>query len=625
MEGKSVSKDLKIAAGQFVKEKEYWIKKLSGEIDKCYFPYDNYKESTAGEYRKNPVIFNISGEPYARLIKITGDSYPKIHMVLTTAVVTLAAQYTGSDDMIVGTSIEKQDTEESFINTILPLRISLPLNMTFKELILEMRKTINEAIENQNYPIETLTHGQERLFDAAVLLENIQEKKYIQHLQTGITFSFRAAANQIEGELEYDTDKYEKESINRIIDHFMRLLRIALLDVNVKINDIQLLSPKDREELSRFNCTRAGYPHQKTIHELFQEQAGKTPDNIALVKGNHKSPQQISYRGLNEKSNRLAQWLKQENVEPGDIVAIMIAPSIEMITGIMGILKAGGAYLPIDPDYPRERIDYILKDSGAKILLTAPDLESVFESSPTTLTSTCQTSPTNLAYIIYTSGSTGKPKGVAVEHRALVNYVWWAAKTYVKNEKVNFPLYTSISFDLTITSLFTPLITGNTVYIYRGEHKEFLLDKLFDENKVEAVKLTPVHLMVTGDNIQEKNLSKIKRFIVGGEKLETQWARKIHENFGGNIEIYIDYGPTEAAVGCMIYKYNPRKDKGASVPIGIPADNVRIYLLDKNMKDAPVGGIGQLYIAGDGLARGYLNKPGLTAENLEKLSLVVRH
>jgi amino acid adenylation domain-containing protein len=231
--------------------------------------------------------------------------------------------------------------------------------------------------------------------------------------------------------------------------------------------------------------------------------------------------------------------------------------------------------------------------------------------------------PTDLAYVLFTSGSTGKPKGVMIPHQALVNYIWWAAGHYVKNQPMDFPLYTSIGFDLTVTSIFTPLITGNTLHIVDGENKELLIRSVIRDHPAGVVKLTPAHLRLIREmdglpdsttSGQESSFSHVKRFIVGGEALESQLANDITNAFGQDLEIYNEYGPTEATVGCMIYRYNPERDHRYSVPIGGPIDNARIYLLDAGLSPVPFGVIGELYIAGDCLALGYLNRPALTGE-----------
>ncbi len=624
--------DVKIAAGHFIKERDYWMNKLSGQLERSYFHYD-YRKTGKSDGLTDMVRFTFTRGIFPKLSRLTGGSDPKLHMVLVAGVAALISKYTGSSDIIVGTAIDKQETEGELVNTILPLRTQIHENMTFKELLLEVRKTIHEAIDNQNYPVENLVSEMslpntgDFLFDIPVLLENIHDKKYIEHIPFDMVISFLRKEEDVEGVVEYDPSLYKKETIRRIIHHFITILEEALFDVDKKVNHIDLLSEEEKKRILDFNETRAPYPEEKTIHELFEEQTARTPDHIALAA--HFSTH-MTYKELNEKANQLAHLLIEKGIQPDSIVAIMTERSIEMIIGILGILKAGGVFLPVDPDYPEERNQYILADSNAELLLTTRSfIENIdFKKEIIYLEDYKEKKgghhssdqfiihhSDSLAYIIYTSGSTGNPKGVMIEHRGLVNYACWAAKKYVKGERVDFPLHTSISFDLTITSIFVPLITGNAVVITGGDRHEILATRIIEENNVGIVKLTPTHLKV----IREKKVgagsqSNIKRFIVGGEELDLQLTRDISENFNGKIEIYNEYGPTEAVVGCMIHKFDPGKDNRVSVPIGVPVDNVRIYILDKHLKLLPPGISGEIYIAGDGLARGYLDKPGLTID-----------
>jgi tyrocidine synthetase-3 len=219
----------------------------------------------------------------------------------------------------------------------------------------------------------------------------------------------------------------------------------------------------------------------------------------------------------------------------------------------------------------------------------------------------------NLAYIIYTSGTTGTPKGVMVEHRSLVNYIYWAQKVYLTGDICKFPLYSSLAFDLTVTSIYVPLISGNTIVTYRNTGETPIITAVFKDNQVEIVKLTPTHLKIVKD--LELSSSRVRRLIVGGEALTTALAAEIHKKFlrsGNPIEIFNEYGPTETTIGCMIYKYDFETDHRQTVPIGIPADNVRVYLLDAKQNPLPIGAVGEICIAGDGAARGYLNNPELT-------------
>jgi tyrocidine synthetase-3 len=221
-------------------------------------------------------------------------------------------------------------------------------------------------------------------------------------------------------------------------------------------------------------------------------------------------------------------------------------------------------------------------------------------------------SPDSLAYVIYTSGSTGEPKGVGISHRSLVNYACWATDVYLKNETHAFALYSSLAFDLTVTSIYVPLITGNTVAVFHREAKEALLEEIVADDQIGICKLTPSHLTLVRN--RDNRQSRIKRFIVGGEAFGTELARDIHESFGSGLEIFNEYGPTEATVGCMIYQYDAINDTRANVPIGKPAANVSLYLLDRWLAPVPSNVTGELFIAGPGLAQGYLNRPSLTAE-----------
>ena len=624
-----LSQDVAPDNRQIAKAKKYWMDKLSGELVGNSIPYD-FARTGIYKYKNDTFKFRFPDEVFSKLVNLSRGSDQGLNMILTAGITGMLYKYTGNEDITVITPIYRQDVEGKFINTILLLKNKLTADMSFKELLLTVRQDIVKANDNQNYPVEKLLDmlgisfsGKNfPLLDTVILLKNIHDRRYVEHINANIIFSFQRSDGYIEGTVEFNSLLYRKITIERAVSCFINFMLTALENANAKIADMEILNSCEKQKmLFEFNDTKTEYARDKTIHEIFEEQVQKTPEKIALeFKG-----KKLTYRELNINSNKLAVTLREKGVKPDSVVGIMAERSMEMIIGILGILKAGGAYLPIDPDYPEERIKYMLEDSKTAFLLIQKKLAhkagydcSIIEIDDETICKEAVANPENinkpedLIYIIYTSGSTGKPKGTMISHRGAVNYICWANKVYVRGEELSFPLYSSISFDLTVTSIFTPLISGNKIIIYSGDNREFPIKRVLEENKAGIVKLTPTHLQI----INELNLKSpgIKRFIVGGEDLKTALAQRIDEIYGGEIEIFNEYGPTEATVGCMIYKYKPGKDLRLSVPIGVPADNVQIYILDKRLKPAAAGVEGELYISGDGLARGYLNNMELTED-----------
>jgi len=618
------SNQFKIASTQFLKEKKYWIKKLSGEFERTTFNYDN-PGNLENNNIKASITFDLPQDICIRMFKLGGGSDAKLHMILVACTAALLAIYTGHEEIILGTTIDRQDTDEPMINTILPLRISLLPGTTFKELLLMAKKTVNEAIENQNYPMEELISHLKinsvgngfPLFDVAILLENLQDRKYLRQINTGICFFFNRHREKIVGEVEYPRSHYHQKSIEQIISQYILLLQNTIFDVDQKIENINLVDEKNEQLLIEFNKTTKEFPFSQTAQGLFEIQSEKTPDQIAAVEiGNRHS---LSYIELNRKADLLAAKLSDKGVKNGAITAISVDHSLELIIGILGILKTGSAYLPIAPDYPVERTNYMMADSRAETLVTGKQIKD-WTSSSATVRALKLGNSFDIVYIIYTSGSTGKPKGVMIEQHSLVNYIWWAVDQYVKKEEIHFPLFSSISFDLTATSIFTPLVTGNMLLIYKNQDIWDVIDNIIDDNYADVIKLTPSHLQLIREKKMPGRASHIKRLILGGEPLPTSTTKAVQNNFTEEIEIYNEYGPTEATVGCMIYRYNKEIDTNPFVPIGKPAGNCLIYLLNKNKNPVPPGAVGEIFIGGQGVARGYLNQPELTAEKYVHIS-----
>ena len=369
-----------------------------------------------------------------------------------------------------------------------------------------------------------------------------------------------------------------------------------------------------------------------TVLDLFLKQVEQTPDQIAISdKG-----EEMTFSVLNEKANQLANYLIKQGVKSESPVGICMERSTQMIVGILGILKAGGAFVPIDPQYPEDRISYILDNTAARFVLSS-DIASEkvanadhsehlaiirldsnahgigdYDTTPPAAV----ISPSQLAYVIYTSGSTGRPKGVMIEHQSLANYITWSAAYYLRNQPSVFPLYTSIAFDLTITSIFTPLTTGNRLVIYGDDGSNLVVEQVFTEGIANVIKLTPSHLKLVGrsQSVKANIPQQPLKLIVGGEELETALAREIHDLFTNGVEIFNEYGPTEATVGCMIYKFDPNEQDLPAVPIGVAIDNCEIHLLDQHLRPVEQGSIGEIYISGECLARGYYANEPLTGE-----------
>lgn len=428
--------------------------------------------------------------------------------------------------------------------------------------------------------------------------------------------------NRITLIFDYRYSKYNIQKINKIYNMMLNFLCTMEDRLNTLIRDISLFSEEEKDKLLyQFNNTEKSYPKGKTIVELIEEKAKEYPNKEIL----EKDGKFVTYSELCQKVNALAEYLKIKGIGRQDRVCLITSHSFETIIGILAILKLGATYIPIDENYPIQRVKAIIEDSEAKMIITnlehivmakleiqVLDLSNFIYLSNTSEIVYNDATPEGIAYIIYTSGSTGKPKGVMISHKALVNYIWWAKKQYVSSVDDVFALYSSIAFDLTVTSIFTPLVSATKMLIYSSDEQEYVLYRIMRENKATIIKLTPAHLSLLTDD--DYSNSKVKVFIVGGEELKVSLAKKIQENFGMGLSIFNEYGPTETTVGCMIHKYDIEKDKDYAVPIGIPADNVKLYILDENKNLAYYDCIGELYISGDGVAEGYVNLKELTRE-----------
>jgi amino acid adenylation domain-containing protein len=372
-----------IAAGHHNKERDYWLEKLSGELVKSTFPYD-HKGIPDIERRTRKIDFTLSGEVSGQLMKLSNGFDPNLHMVLTAVVVLLLDKYTGSKDIVVGAPVFKQEIEADFINTVLALRHVVRDGMTFKELLLQVRQNLKEATENQNYPVETLLFklglpekdgdGQFPLFDAAVALENIHDHRYLDSIPYNLLFSFCRHGEEVSGALHYTPELFEAASAERVASHFTHLLEVSIFRLDQALETIPLISDEEKHRvLFEFNDTGRPVERIKCYHQLFEERAGRWPDRVAAVEapGPAGVPgKKISYGELNRDANRLAALLREKGIGRDCLAAIYCPRSIAALTAMLAVFKAGGAYLPIEVNYPPERVEAILAGSGAPVLLT---------------------------------------------------------------------------------------------------------------------------------------------------------------------------------------------------------------------------------------------------------------
>jgi tyrocidine synthetase III len=618
---------LKAAASQNVKERDYWLGQMAGDLVKSSFSIDN--KNSGKEPPDSPgksAALRIEDPLFSDLMRVSSADDQILHIILATGLTALLYKYTGNLDIIVGTPIYKQEVKGDFINTVLPLRNRLQHSTTFKELLLQMKNTLVEAGNHQNFPITLLIDmlninwNGDGLFDTALLLENIHDKNYLRHIPLNMVFSLRRTDTCIEGEVEYSSHLYEGDTTGRILSHYKRLLALTLADTNLPLSRIDILSGEEKKQLLvDFNSTETPFSGDKTIDLLFREQVEKIPHKVAVVY----EDQQLTYEELDFRSGELALLLRSEGVIPETIVALMTGRSLTMVVGILSILKTGGAYLPISPQYPQKRKQYMLADSNARIMLTNQGWESPFHQIKTIFIDNFDPPsenhqhqgighPENLAYVIYTSGSTGNPKGVLVPHRAVVrlvknsNYLHFSTKERILQTG-------ALEFDASTFEIWGALLNGGNLFLV---HPEKILEaaklKLTIENyNISSLWLTsPLfnQLVNTDDDI----FPGLKNLLVGGDVLSPSHINRVRQRYP-RLNIINGYGPTENTTFSTTYLIpNSSLERIGKIPIGRPIANSCAYILDSNNHLCPIGVAGELVVGGAGIARGYLNNQQLT-------------
>ena len=636
------------------KQEKYWLDIFGSDIPTLNMPTD-FRRPSVQNFQGDSVDFKIDKIQKEKLHSLARENQTTLYMVLLTAYNILLSKYTDGEDIVIGSPIAgRQHLDLSnivgmFVN-ILALRNHPKGEKTIKELLEEVKDTCLKAYDNQNYQYEELVDklriprdtSRNPLFDAVFVLQNMDIKevklkdakavlsnKYRQKISKfDLTIYAMENNDEINLTIEYATSLFERNTIKRLGKHFIEILLYMVENPNSKLSKVKLLADEEKDMiLYQFNDTEEKYLETKTIQELFEEQVKKQPNKMA-VKYKDK---RLTYKELNEKANQLSRVLRRKGVRQDTIVGIMLERSLEMMISIFGVLKAGGAYLPIDPTYPRDRIQYMLKDSEARILLSQEkymkDIDTNIE-----IIDVCHTSiydeklnnlekintSKDLAYVIYTSGSTGKPKGVMIEHRALINRITWMQKKYPLGSEDIILQKTTFTFDVSVWELLWWSIYGGAVYLLEPnqEKEPDKILKAIENQGITIMHFVPSMLSAFLKYIEQKSIDnksvKLRQVFTSGEALQINHVKEFYKYFS-NVKLSNLYGPTEATIDVSYYDCE-NKEYLKSIPIGKPIDNIKLYILDKHKQLQPLGVIGELYIGGDGLGRGYLNKPKLTAE-----------
>ncbi|MGD2085117.1 MAG: amino acid adenylation domain-containing protein [Candidatus Aminicenantes bacterium] len=662
---REVSKDEQfIIAGQNIKERDYWLNLLAGDLVETSFPYDYEKNKG---YQNSSAVLDFELDHYlcSRLMEESGGSQYKIHIILVSGIILLLEKYTGNQDIIVSTPIYKPEVEGKFLNTVLPVRIRTNALNTFRNVLNQVGKGIVEACEHQNYPIEVLLdhvnrplrQGEPSLLDTAVVLQPIQNPSHIRPINPKIIFSFQVTGNSIKGELEYSCCFYKKTTLERIMMHFKRLLAKGLSHLDCQLSSLEILSKEEKKcILEEFNNRPRGYgalsAHgmERTIPELYERQVKKIPGGIAVIGAGYETPgkreireKHLSGWELNKKSNQLAHLLRTKGVKPNTVVGIAADCSLEMMIGMLAILKAGAAYLPIDPGFPVEQQRYMLTDSGAQILVSAVHQESqaveVIDMSNPDIYSmspgfTCNWSPSpvsSLAYINYTStswGNSGKPKGVMIEHQDIVNFLRGIHQAIYNqyNGCLNLSLLSPYISGAELTQVFAALLLGHRLYIVPGDITKSgsQLYRFYKTYSIDISNGTPLIVSMLSQCQMDGPLElQLKHFIISGALLSKKAAETFLtflNGFGKNApKLNIVYGTLEGCAASTTFEISPGNIKQFDqILIGKPLWDQRIYIMDNRNTLLPPGLPGELWVAGPGVARGYVNQLDLTADTFKE-------
>lgn len=634
-----------VESDEIKKYDEYWASTFANsQISSLNLPYDFPANSKS--YEGDKISYNMPKETFSKIEELAKKHDVSAYTVFLSALYILLYKYTGQTNLIVGSPLEGRNYEEfnniigMFVNNIVLKNDILPEN-SVDSLLNSTQNIVTNAISNQPYPYELILKKlnldkNTSLLDVVLTYQNTKKSKYnIENANLELLYSNTKTAkfniwleiipDLARFNLEYNSSLFKKETINSFLEHYIFILNQLISNTTISIDDIEIITPKEKALLKQFNNTD-GPINDDTVVSIFEEQVKMHPDNIAII-CNDKT---LTYDELNKRANSLAHLLIEKGIGANDIVCVMTNRSFETIVCMMAILKAGAAFFNVDPNYPIERTKYYLEDSKTKYVLTQTELKDRVSSIENCIeidlsiediynknfeNPNVKINRGDLSYLIYTSGSTGKPKGAMLNQVGFANMV--KAMTLVldylkEGNKHCIASVTSTPFDIFVYEIIVSLTHGLKIAMANNaEHRNpKLLDELIRKCHVDVMTVTPSLMKINYDNREpDTALAQVKNMVFGGEPLPEKFVEDLRA-LADDITIYNIYGPSEITILCNVQNLNGEKE----ITIGPPIMNTQIHILDKNMKPLPIGVVGEIYISGIQVGYGYIGKPELTAE-----------
>ncbi len=636
----------------------YWKQQLEGASANLELPTDHPRPLVQTN-RGSMYLFTLSRQQTDALKSLSRQEDVTLYMTLVAMFNTLLYRYTGKDDILIGSPtagrvrVETEDLIGFFVNTLV-LRTDLSGDPTFRQLLRRVREVSLEAQAYQNIPFEYLVKelqperylGQNPLFQVMLTLEpslpalpSGWSQTYME-IDTGtskfdLSLTFEDRPEGLIGRFEYSTDLFDAATIERMAGHWQTLMKGVVDDPEQRLAELSILTDEEQHQLLfEWNTSSTTFPNDQYVHQLFEAQVERTPNAVALVL----DEQQLTYQQLNSRANQLAHLLQRLGVGPEVLVGICVERSVEMVVGLLAVLKAGGAFVPLDPTYPQDQLAFLLGDSQVAVLLTQQRVLGRLpaHSIPMICLDTdwqviaqegsdnphSEVTSDQLAYVIYTSGSTGKPKGVLIPHRAIALHCWSIISCYELSAKDRVLQFSVFTFDAALEQILPTLLTGASV-ILRGS-EVWSASELWE--KIIGYGLTVVNLPtaywshITQEWIKMSELigpHPLRLVIVGGDRMVTQQVEHWHHLPMDAVRLLNAYGPTETTITATLFEVSSRwsaQSSSQTIPIGRTLPHRTSYILDSAVHPVPIGVVGELYIGGDVLARGYLNRAELTAE-----------